>query len=66
MDLPAMFATAGQFFVVIAAELVVLFVGITFLVGLLQAYIPEERIRSVLAGRRQAGGNGIHVHPRAG
>lgn len=35
----------------IAGELVVLFVGISFLVGLLHAYIPEERIRRTLAGR---------------
>lgn len=59
MDLPATLITAGQFFVVIAGELILLFVGITFLVGLLQAYIPEERIRSVLAGRRQGVGNVI-------
>ncbi|KUK60518.1 MAG: Permease [Methanoculleus marisnigri] len=57
MDLLATLITAGQFFVVIAAELVLLFVGITFLVGLLQAYIPEERIRRVLAGRREGVGN---------
>jgi len=36
---------------VIAGELVILFVGVSFLVGLLQAYIPEERIRRTLAGR---------------
>ena len=59
MDLPATLITAGQFFVVIAGELILLFIGITFLVGLLQAYIPEEQIRSVLAGRRQGVGNVI-------
>lgn len=59
MDTVANLITAGQFFVVIAGELFLLFVGITFLVGLLQAYIPEERIRSVLAGRRQGVGNVI-------
>ncbi len=57
MDLPTTLITAGQFFVVIAGELILLFIGITFLVGLLQAYIPEERIRSVLAGKRQGVGN---------
>ncbi|MCC7555047.1 MAG: permease [Methanoculleus marisnigri] len=57
MDAASNLITAGEFFVVIAGELVLLFVGITFLVGLLQAYIPEERIRSVLAGRRQGVGN---------
>ncbi|MCK9307597.1 MAG: permease [Methanoculleus sp.] len=59
MDIISSLITAGEFFVVIAGELVLLFVGITFLVGLLQAYIPEERIRSVLAGRRQGVGNVI-------
>lgn len=59
MDTASNLITAGEFFVVIAGELVLLFVGITFLVGLLQAYIPEERIRSVLAGRRQGVGNVI-------
>jgi len=59
MDLLSTLITAGQFFVVIAGELILLFVGITFLVGLLQAYIPEERIRSVLAGKRQGVGNVI-------
>jgi len=59
MDLLSTLITAGQFFVVIAGELILLFVGITFLVGLLQAYIPEERIRGVLAGKRQGVGNVI-------
>ncbi|MCM2465122.1 permease [Methanoculleus oceani] len=57
MDVLSTLITAGQFFVVITAELILLFVGITFLVGLLQAYIPEERIRRVLAGRREGVGN---------
>ena len=59
MDAASNLTTAGEFFVVIAGELVLLFVVITFLVGLLQAYIPEERIRGVLAGRRQGVGNVI-------
>ena len=57
MDILTPLAVAGQFFVKIAAELILLFIGITFLVGLLQAYIPEERIRRLLAGRRQGAGN---------
>ena len=57
MDILTTLAVAGQFFVEIAAELILLFIGITFLVGLLQAYIPEERIRRVLAGRQQGVGN---------
>lgn len=43
--------TAGQFFVVITAELVLLFIGISFLVGLLQEYVPEEKIRRALTTR---------------
>ncbi len=57
MDIVTSILTAGQFFVVIAAELILLFIGITFLVGLLHAYVPEERIRGVLAGKRQGVGN---------
>jgi uncharacterized membrane protein YraQ (UPF0718 family) len=49
--------TAGQFFVIIAGELVLLFIGISFLVGLLHAYVPEERIRTVLSGRGRGTGN---------
>lgn len=49
--------TAGQFFVVITLELVVLFIGISFLVGLIREYIPEERIRSALQHRRHGVGN---------
>ncbi|TAJ44305.1 hypothetical protein CUJ86_08505 [Methanofollis fontis] len=46
-----MLLSAGQFFAVIAGELLLLFVGISFLVGLLHAYVPEERIRRTLAGQ---------------
>jgi uncharacterized membrane protein YraQ (UPF0718 family) len=49
--------TAGQFFVIIAGELVLLFIGISFLVGLLHAYVPEERIRTTLSGRGRGTGN---------
>lgn len=37
------------------AELVALFIGISFLVGILQEYIPETTIRRVLTGRRGQG-----------
>lgn len=46
--------TAGQFFLTITAELIVLFIGISFLVGLIQAYVPEERIRRALTSRHPA------------
>jgi uncharacterized membrane protein YraQ (UPF0718 family) len=44
-----------RFFFIILAELVVLFIGISFLVGLLQEYVPASTIRRILAGRRGQG-----------
>ncbi len=49
--------TAGQFFLVIAAELIILFIGISFLVGLIREYVPEEKIRSSLKDRKYGVGN---------
>ncbi len=46
-------AVAMNFFVEIAVELVVLFIGITFLVGLIQEYVPEETIKRALGGRHK-------------
>ncbi|MDI6718250.1 MAG: permease [Methanomicrobiales archaeon] len=43
--------TAGQYFLTITIELVILFIGISFLVGLIQEYVPEEKIRRSLTGR---------------
>lgn len=43
--------TAGQYFLTITAELIVLFIGISFLVGLIQEYVPEEKIRQALTSR---------------
>ncbi|MDD4230668.1 MAG: permease [Dehalococcoidales bacterium] len=50
------FATAGMYFLQIAAELIALFIGITFLVGLLQEYVPQDKIRAFLT--RAPGGVG--------
>ncbi|MDO9549704.1 MAG: permease [Methanoregula sp.] len=49
--------TAGQFFLVIAAELIVLFIGISFLVGLIREYVPEEKIKAALKDRKYGVGN---------
>jgi hypothetical protein len=49
--------TAGQFFLIIAAELIVLFIGISFLVGLIREYVPEEKIKSALKDRKYGVGN---------
>lgn len=57
MDIYSTLVTAGQFFVVITGELVILFIGISFLVGLLQAYIPAERVKKALTGRGEGPGN---------
>jgi len=45
------FATAGKFFLLIAGELVLIFVAVAFIVGLLLEYLPPSRIRGFLAGR---------------
>lgn len=49
--------TAGQFFLIITVELVVLFIGISFLVGLIREYVPEEKIRNVLSSKHRGVGN---------
>lgn len=47
---------AGRWFLVTTAELVVLFLVLSFLVGLLQAWLPEEKVRALFKGRRAAAG----------
>jgi len=44
-------AMAGAFFLEIAAELILLFVLVAFLIGLLTEYLPPSRIRYFLADR---------------
>ncbi len=41
----------GRWFLVTTAELVVLFLALSFLVGLLQAWLPEERVRKMFERR---------------
>lgn len=48
---------AARFFIEIAVELTVLFIGITFLVGLIQEYVPEETIKRALGGRNKVAGS---------
>ena len=45
------FMTAGKFFLVIAGELVVIFVVVSFLIGVLMEYLPPSRIRDFLSNR---------------
>jgi hypothetical protein len=49
--------TAGQYFAIITVELIILFIGISFLVGLIREYVPEEKIKSALKGRKYGVGN---------
>ncbi len=42
----------GRWFLVTTVELAVLFLAISFLIGLLQAWLPEERIRGMFERRR--------------
>ncbi len=49
--------TTLKYFLTISLELVVLFVAISFLVGLIQEFIPDERIRGVLQRPRKVIGN---------
>ncbi len=48
-------ATAMSFFIEIAVELIVLFIGITFLVGLIQEYVPDEGRHRILGSFLGAG-----------
>jgi uncharacterized membrane protein YraQ (UPF0718 family) len=45
------FVTAGKFFLVISGELVLIFVVVSFLIGLLTEYLPPSRIRDFLSNK---------------
>jgi len=45
------FITAGKFFLVIAGELVLIFVFVSFIIGLLMEYLPPSRIRDFLSNK---------------
>ena len=48
---------AAKFFIEISVELTILFIGITFLVGLIQEYVPDETIKKALGGRNKVIGS---------
>ena len=50
-------SVAVGYFIEIAVELTVLFIGITFLVGLIQEYVPDETIKRALGGRHKVIGS---------
>ncbi len=45
------FVTAGKFFLVIAGELILIFIAVSFLIGVLMEYLPPTRIRDYLANK---------------
>jgi hypothetical protein len=45
------FVVAGKFFLIIAGELILIFVAVSFIVGLLMEYLPPSRIRDFLSNR---------------
>lgn len=47
--------TTAQMFAILAVELTVLFLGISYLVGILQVYVPPARIQNILSGKHGRG-----------
>lgn len=45
------FITAGKFFLVIAGELILIFIAVSFIIGLLMEYLPPNRIRDFLSNK---------------
>jgi uncharacterized protein len=45
------FYNAGKFFLVIAGELVLIFIAVSFLIGVLMEYLPPSRIKEFLSNR---------------
>lgn len=45
------FVAAGKFFLIIAGELILIFVAVSFLVGILMEYIPPSRIKDFLSNK---------------
>ncbi|MGB9940519.1 permease [Methanosarcina sp.] len=54
-------SVAVNYFIEIALELTVLFIGITFLVGLIQEYVSDETIKKAMGGRHKVVGSIIGV-----
>ena len=45
------FVTASKFFLVIAGELILIFVIVSFIIGVLMEYLPPSRVRDFLSNR---------------
>lgn len=50
-------ATTGHYFLVITGELILLFLVISFIVGLIQELVPDEKMQAVLGKPRKLWGN---------
>ncbi|MDW5550439.1 permease [Methanosarcina sp.] len=50
-------SVAVNYFIEIAVELTVLFIGITFLVGLIQEYVSDETIKKAMGGQHKVVGS---------
>ena len=57
MDKMNNLATTAKFFVMILGELILLFIGISFLVALIQQFVPDEKMREVLGKPKRGLGN---------
>jgi len=45
------FIVAGKFFLVIAGELILIFIAVSFIIGILMEYLPPSRVRGFLENR---------------
>ena len=43
------FMTAGKFFIIIAGELILIFIAVSFIIGVITEYLPPEKIREFLS-----------------
>ena len=48
MNLMDMLLSSGEYFLVITAELLALFIIVSLLVGILNVYVPKERVQKIL------------------
>lgn len=59
LDPSSKLGAAIEFFLFDAPFLLLLFVGASFVMGVINSYFPPERVRELLAGRREYVGNGL-------
>lgn len=45
------FVTAGKFFLVIAGELILIFIAVSFIIGILMEYLPPSKVRDFLSNK---------------